>query len=122
MAARIKGIGAGLLKHAPWGAVALAIYQYYRDAGGVQGFLYDIKNLNMDVLQAQWTKVAMAIGFFVGADVIARYVPGKMKYVVKAVMYYFGASQLLSVLQGMYYAPAAPVASAQGGYTEVRGY
>ena len=121
MARSVKGVGASLVKHAPWAAVLLAIYQYYRDAGGVQGFMYDIKNLDMNVLQANWTKIAMATGFFVGADVIARYVPGKMRYVVKAVMYYFGASQLLDVLNAMY----SPAAITQGGAAapmEVRGY
>lgn len=56
----------------------------------------------MKMLEQKWTSVAMGIAFFVGADLIARYVPGKMKHVAKAVMYYLGASQLLSVLQGMY--------------------
>ena len=121
MAKRITGIGAGLLKHAPWAAVLLAVYQYYRDAGGVQGFLYDIKNLDMNTLQANWTKIAMATGFFVGADLVARYVPGKMRYVVKAVMYYFGASQLLDVLNAMY-SPAAVTQGAGAIAGEVRGY
>ena len=121
MARRIAGIGAGLVKHAPWAAVLLAIYQYYQTAGGMQGFLYDIKNLDMKMLQAQWTKMAMGIAFFVGADVVARYVPGKMRYIAKAAMYYFGASQMLDVLQSMY----APSAVAQGSIragAEVRGY
>ena len=121
MARSVKGVGASLIKHAPWAAVLLAIYQYYKDAGGVEGFLYDIKNLNMDVLQGNWTKIAMATGFFVGADVVARYVPGKMRYVVKAVMYYFGASQLLDVLNAMY-TPAGAAISGGGMVTEVRGY
>lgn len=102
MAKRITGIGIGTIKHAPWLAIILAIYQYYKDAGGFQGFLNDIKNLNMSTIQARWTNIAMAIAIFVGADVVARYVPGKSKHVVKAVMYYFGASQMLDVLQGMY--------------------
>ena len=106
MAARIRGLGAGLLKYFPILAILLAIYQYYREAGGIQGFLLDIKNLSMKQLEAKWTTVAIGIAMFVGADVLARYVPGKLKYVVKAIMYYLGASQLLSVLQGMYTIPA----------------
>ena len=119
MARRITGIGAGMLKYMPIGAVALAIYQYYQNAGGLSGFMYDIKNLDMAVLQTQWTKIGMGIAFFVGADVVARYVPGKMRYVAKAVMYYFGASQMLDVLNAMY----TPAAVTQGGVgAEVRGY
>lgn len=102
MARRITGIGIGAIKHAPWLAIILAIYQYYRGAGGFQGFLSDIKNLNMDTLRARWINIAIGATFFVGADVIGRYVPGNTKYIVKAVMYYFGASQFLDVLQGMY--------------------
>lgn len=119
MAKRISGIGAGLLKHAPWAAVLLAVYQYYKDTGGVQGLLWDVKNLNMSTLQANWTKIAMGIGFFVGADVVSRYVPGKLKYVVKAIMYYFGASQMLEVINSMYIAPAVTQGA---GAAEVRGY
>lgn len=102
MAKRITGMGAALLKYFPILAVVLAIYQYYREAGGIQGFLNDIRNFNMKVLEQKWTSVAMGIAFFVGADMIARYVPGKMKHIAKAIMYYFGASQILAVLQGMY--------------------
>jgi len=102
MARRITGIGAAALKYMPILAVLLAIYQYYREAGGIAGFFQDIKNFNMKVLEQKWTSVAMGVAFFVGADVVARYVPGKMKHVIKAVMYYFGASQILAVLQGMY--------------------
>ena len=102
MARRIKGIGAEALKYFPVLAVLLAIYQYYREAGGFAGFLSDIKNFNMKMLEQKWTTVAMGVAFFVGADIIAKYVPGKMRFVAKAVMYYLGASQLLSVLQGMY--------------------
>ena len=102
MAKRITGLGANLLKYFPILAVVLAIYQYYKEAMGFSGFLQDIKNFNIKVLEQKWTSVAMGIAFFVGADIVARYVPGKMKYVVKAVMYYFGASQILAVLQGMY--------------------
>ena len=120
MARRIAGIGAGMLKYFPVGAVVLAIYQYYQNAGGIQGFLYDIKNLDMRVLQTQWTKIAMAVAFFVGADVVARYVPGKMRYVAKAIMYYFGASQMLDVLNAMYM-PAAMVTQGAAA-AEVRGY
>ena len=120
MAKRITGIGAAALKHAPWAAVALAVYQYYKDTGGIQGFMFDIKNIKMSTLQANWTKIAMGIGFFVGADVVSRYVPGKLRYVVKAIMYYFGASQLLEVVNVMY-TPEAP-AVASSAYTEVRGY
>ena len=111
-------MGAGLLKHAPWAAVVLAIYQYYKDAGGMAGFMYDIKTLNMKTLQDQWTKIGMAIAFFVGADLVARYVPGKMKYAVKAIMYYFGASQFLDVLNAMY----TPGEVQGSGAAEVRGY
>ena len=121
MARSVKGVGASLIKHAPWAAVLLAIYQYYKDTGGVQGFMDDIKNLNMSTLQANWTKIAMGIAFFVGADVVARYVPGKMKYAVKAVMYYFGASQMLEVVNVMYTAPGS-VAGSGGAAMEVRGY
>lgn len=102
MAKRITGLGAATLKYFPILAVVLAIYQYYREAGGFAGFLADIKGFNMKVLEAKWTSMAMGIAFFVGADVVSRYVPGKMKHIVKAVMYYFGASQILAVLQGMY--------------------
>ena len=102
MAKRITGIGVAALKYMPVLAVLLAIFQYYREAGGIAGFFQDIKNFNMKVLEAKWTSVAMGIAFFVGADVVARYVPGKMRYVAKAAMYYFGASQMLAVLQGMY--------------------
>lgn len=102
MARRITGVGAALLKYFPILAVLLAIYQYYREASGIAGFFQDIKNFNMKVLEQKWTSVAMGVAFFVSADVVARYVPGRMKYVVKAVMYYFGASQMLAVLQGMY--------------------
>lgn len=102
MAKRITGMGAALLKYFPIIAVLLAVYQYYREAGGIAGFIADLKGFNMKVLEAKWTSVAMGIAFFVGADVVSRYVPGKMKYVAKAIMYYFGASQLLAVLQGMY--------------------
>ena len=119
MARRITGIGASALKYAPVGAVALAIYQYYQNAGGLSGFMYDIKNLDMGVLQTQWTKIGMGIAFFVGADVVARYVPGKMRYVAKALMYYFGASQMLDVLNAMY-SPAAITSGVVGA--EVRGY
>ena len=98
MAKRISGFGVSMLKYAPFLAILLAIYQYYKEAGGIQGFLNDIKNLSMKQLEARWTAVAMGIGFIVAADVVARYVPGKLKHVVKAVMYYMGASQLLSVL------------------------
>lgn len=121
MAKRISGIGAGLLKHAPWLAVILAIYQYYRDTGGIAGFMDDIKNLNMSTLQANWTKIGMGIAFFVGADVVSRYVPGKLKYVVKAIMYYFGASQMLEVVNVMYTAPGN-VAGSGVASAEVRGY
>ena len=120
MAKRFTGLGAGLLKHAPWLAVILAIYQYYKDTGGVQGFMEDIKNLNMATLQSNWTKIAMGIGFIVGADVVSRYVPGKMKYAVKAIMYYFGASQFLEVVNVMYTPPGEVVGN--GGGVEVRGY
>lgn len=121
MARRISGIGAGMLKYMPVGAVVLAVYQYYQNAGGIQGFLYDIKNLDMGVLQTQWTKIGMGIAFFVGADVVARYVPGKMRYVAKAVMYYFGASQMLDVLNAMYTTPAV-TQGATGAGVGVRGY
>lgn len=112
MARRIAGIGAATLKYLPVLSVLLAIYQYYKAAGGFAGFLNDIKNFNMKRLEQKWTQVAMGAAFFVGADVVARYVPGKMRHVAKAIMYYFGASQMLDVLQGMYvYTPPA----AQGG-------
>lgn len=121
MAKRITGMGAALLKYFPVLAVLLAIYQYYREAGGFQGFLNDIRNLNMKVLEAKWASVAMGVMFFVGADVVTRYVPGKMRYVAKAVMYYFGASQILAVLQGMYI-EAPPEAQGGGGnMTSYRG-
>jgi len=89
----------------------------------LQGFLFDIKNIKMSTLQANWTKMAMGIGFFVGADVVSRYVPGKLRYVVKAIMYYFGASQMLEVINAMY-TPAAesPVLSSRVSGMEVRGY
>lgn len=121
MAKRISGFGVSMLKYAPFLAILLAIYQYYKEAGGIQGFLNDIKNLSMKQLEARWTAVAMGIGFIVAADVVARYVPGKLKHVVKAVMYYMGASQLLSVLQGMWIqtetqANAQLQSQAQNGY------
>ena len=119
--AKIPAIGANLLKHAPWLAVILAVYQYYKDTGGVQGFMDDIKNLNMSTLQSNWTKIGMGIAFFVGADVVSRYVPGKLKYVVKAIMYYFGASQMLEVVNVMYTPPGEVVGSG-GAAVEVRGY
>lgn len=102
MAKRITGLGMASLQYFPVLSVLLAIYQYYREAGGVPGFLNDIKNFNMKVLEQKWTTVAMGIAFFVGADIVSRYVPGKMRHVVKAIMYYLGASQMLSVMQGMW--------------------
>lgn len=102
MAKRISGIGVGALKYAPFLAIILAIYQYYKEAGGFQGFLNDIKNISMKDLEAKWTAIGMGVALIVGADVAARYVPGKLKHVVKAIMYYMGAAQLLSVLQGMW--------------------
>jgi len=122
MAKRITGMGAALLKYFPILAVLLAIYQYYREAGGVQGFLNDIRNFNMKVLEAKWTSVAMGIAFFVGADIVARYVPGKMKHVTKAVMYYFGASQILAVLQGMYVQTEAQSKALINGQTQTTYY
>jgi len=119
MAKRITGLGAATLKYFPILAVLLAIYQYYREAGGIQGFLNDVKNFNMKMLEAKWTTMAIGIAFFVGADVVARYVPGKMQHVAKAIMYYIGASQILSVLQGMYvYTPPANQIANGGGYKE----
>lgn len=122
MAKRASKITGDVVKHMPWLAVVLAIYQYYQAAGGIQGFLYDIKNLNMAVLQNQWTKIGMAVAFFGGAGIVSRYVPGKMKYVVEAIMFYFGASQMLDVLQGMYTAPAAVAQGGAVANVEVRGY
>lgn len=121
MAKRITGLGMASLQYFPVLSVLLAIYQYYREAGGVTGFLNDIKNFNMKVLEQKWTTVAMGIAFFVGADVVSRYVPGKMKHIVKAIMYYLGASQLLAVLQGMWLqtevqAQAQLEAQAQNGF------
>jgi len=112
MARRVK-IGAEITKYFPVLAVALSIYQYYREAGGVAGFLEDIKHFNMAMLEARWTTVAIGIAFFAGSGIVSRYVPGKMKYVAEAIMIYIGASQLLSVLQGMYVVPP-PVAQEQG--------
>ena len=42
--AKVSSIGRGLMKHAPWVAIVLAVYQYYKEAGGIEGFLFDIKN------------------------------------------------------------------------------
>jgi len=121
MAKRITGLGANLLKYFPILAVVLAIYQYYREAGGVAGFLADIKGFNIKVLEAKWTTVAMGVAFFVGADLVAKYVPGKMKHIVKAVMYYFGASQILAVLQGMYVQTEAQSQTLTQGQSTYRG-
>ncbi len=111
--ARRKGIGAEVLKYFPILAVFLALYQYYRDAGGIPGFLEDIKHFNMEMLEQKWTTIAIGIAFFAGSGIVSRYVPGKMKYVAEAIMIYIGTSQLLSVLQGMYvYAP--PEVQGQG--------
>ena len=118
--AKVGSIGRGLLKHAPWVALVLAVYQYYKSAGGIEGFLYDIKNLNMDVLQANWQKVGMSVACFVGAEKLTKFVPGQARYLVKAVLYYFGASMILDILQSMY----SPAAITQGGAApmEMRGY
>ena len=117
--AKVSSIGRGLMKHAPWVAIVLAVYQYYKEAGGIEGFLFDIKNLNMDTLQAGWQKVGIAIACFVGAEKLAKYVPGQTRYLVKAVLYYFGASMLLDLLQSMY----TPAVITQGGAAvEVRAY
>ena len=116
MARRIKGIGAEIFKYFPILAVILAIYQYYRDAGGFAGFMEDIKHFNMKMLEAKWTTVAIGIAFFAGSGIVSRYVPGKMRYLAEAIMIYIGTSQLLSVLQGMYvYTPPAMQGQGQGG-------
>ena len=115
MARRIKGIGAEIFKYFPILAVLLAIYQYYRDAGGLAGFLEDLKHFNMKMLEQKWTTVAIGIAFFAGSGIVARYVPGKMKHLAEAIMIYIGTSQLLSVLQGMYvYTPPAIQGQGQG--------
>ncbi len=112
MVRRIK-IGEEILKYFPIVAVALSLYQYYREANGIAGFLEDIKHFNMAMLEARWTTVAIGIAFFAGSGVVARYVPGKMKHLAEAILIYIGTSQLLSVLQGMYvYVP--PVDQGQG--------
>lgn len=102
MAKRITGLGANMLKYLPVGAIGLSFYQYYKDAGGFEGLVNDIKGFNISQVKTQWSSLAMGIGMIIGADVISRYVPGKLRYVVKAILYYLGTSQILSVLQGMY--------------------
>ncbi len=114
MARRIKGIGAEVLKYFPLLGVLLALYQYYRDAGGLPGFLEDLKHFNMQMLEQKWTTVAIGIAFFAGSGIVARYVPGKMKYLAEAIMIYIGTSQILSVLQEMYRAPSPANLQGQG--------
>jgi len=99
---RIAGIGSALLKYLPFVAIFVAIYQYYKDAGGFPGFLEDIRNIDATKLQAGWVNIAVGVGLIIGADVIARYIPGRLRFIVRAVMYYLGATRLLTVLQGMY--------------------
>ena len=113
MAKRIKGIGVEVVKYFPILAVLLAIYQYYREAGGIAGFLEDIKHFNMAMLEERWTTVAIGIAFFAGSGVVAAYVPGKAKHIAEAVLIYIGMSQLLSVLQGMYVV-SPPAVQGQG--------
>ena len=115
MARRIKGIGAEIFKYFPMLAVLLAIYQYYREAGGIPGFLEDIKHFNMQMLEQKWTTVAIGIAFFAGSGIVSRYVPGKMKHLAEAIMIYIGTTQILSVLQGMYvYVPPTNQGSLMG--------
>ena len=122
MARRITGIGAASLKYTPIMAVGLAIFQYYQKAGGISGFVYDLKNLNMDVLQAEWKKIAMAMALYTGADtLVARFVPGKARYVVKAIMYYFATTQMLDVLNAMY-SPAVVTNGGSAAAIGARGY
>ena len=120
MATKTSKLTTAMVKHLPWLAVVLAIYQYYNEAGGLQGFLFDLKNLNMRTLQAQWAKIGIGMALFAGAAVVSKFVPGKMKYLVEGIMFYFGASQILDVLQAMYTPAGAAVGN--GVVTEVRGY
>lgn len=121
-ASRLSG---SMIKLMPAGAIVLAIYQYYAEAGGFQGFLHDMTHINMAVLKANWTQVGIGLALIGGAGAVSKFVPGKVRYAAEAIMIYFGASQILSVLQMMWYAPASVetpgVGSAAIG-AGVRGY
>lgn len=92
-------IGKGLLKYLPMLAIVYAGYQYYAGRG-FQGFLNDVQAITLAGIEAKAKEVFMGFALIMAAPFVAKYVPNpSLKHVVKAVMYYVGASQLFQALR-----------------------
>lgn len=92
-------IGKGLFKYLPMLAVVYAGYQYYAGRG-FQGFLNDVQAITLAGIEAKAQQVIMGFALIMGAAYVAKFVPNAtLKHIVKAVMYYVGASQLFQALR-----------------------
>lgn len=92
-------IGKNLLKYLPMIAILYAGYQYYAGRG-FQGFLNDVQAITLAGIEAKAQQVIMGFALILAAPFVAKYVPNaSLKHIVKAVMYYVGASQLFQALR-----------------------
>ena len=97
--ARIREIGSGILKWLPLVAVTAAAYKYYADRG-FDGIVSDLQSITYQGIMAKLQTIAIGFGLIIGAPMVARYVPNAtLRPVVKAVMYYVGATQLFGALR-----------------------